>query len=82
MVVEQTLKLDGTGVRIYSVVYEAEFAMHGGFLVVRRDRINTERARRHIASNRREILFRQKYEARLDAWLREIRERAIIEVRM
>jgi peptidyl-prolyl cis-trans isomerase SurA len=30
----------------------------------------------------REILFRQKYEARLDAWLREIRERAIIEVRM
>ena len=30
----------------------------------------------------REILFRQKYEARLDAWLREIRERAVIEVRM
>ena len=36
------------------------------------------RARQQI----REILFRQKYEARLDAWLREIRERAIIEVRM
>ena len=30
----------------------------------------------------REILFRQKYEARLDAWLREIRERAVIEIRM
>jgi peptidyl-prolyl cis-trans isomerase SurA len=30
----------------------------------------------------REILFRQKYEARFDAWLREIRERAVIEVRM
>ncbi|MBM3219106.1 MAG: hypothetical protein FJZ38_10585 [Candidatus Rokubacteria bacterium] len=30
----------------------------------------------------REILFRQKYEARLDVWLREIRERAVIEVRM
>jgi len=30
----------------------------------------------------RDILFRQKYEARLDAWLREIRERAVIEVRM
>jgi peptidyl-prolyl cis-trans isomerase SurA len=30
----------------------------------------------------REILFRQKYEARLEAWLREIRERAVIEVRM
>ena len=30
----------------------------------------------------REILFRQKYEARHDAWLREIRERAVIEVRM
>ena len=36
------------------------------------------RARQQI----REILFRQKYEARLDAWLREIRARAIIEVRM
>jgi peptidyl-prolyl cis-trans isomerase SurA len=30
----------------------------------------------------RDILFRQKYETRLEAWLREIRERAIIEVRM
>jgi peptidyl-prolyl cis-trans isomerase SurA len=36
------------------------------------------RARQQI----REILFRQKYEARLDAWLREIRGRAVIEVRM
>jgi peptidyl-prolyl cis-trans isomerase SurA len=36
------------------------------------------RARQQI----REILFRQKYEARFDAWLREIRERAVIEVRM
>ena len=36
------------------------------------------RARQQI----RDILFRQKYEARLDAWLREIRERAVIEVRM
>jgi peptidyl-prolyl cis-trans isomerase SurA len=30
----------------------------------------------------REILFRQKYEARLEAWLKEIKQRAIIEVRM
>jgi peptidyl-prolyl cis-trans isomerase SurA len=30
----------------------------------------------------REILFRQKYEARLAAWLKEIKQRAIIEVRM
>jgi peptidyl-prolyl cis-trans isomerase SurA len=30
----------------------------------------------------REILFREKYEARLDAWLKEIKQRAIIEVRM
>ena len=30
----------------------------------------------------RDILFREKYEARLDAWLREIKQRAIIEVRM
>jgi peptidyl-prolyl cis-trans isomerase SurA len=36
------------------------------------------RARQQI----REILFRQKYEARLDTWLREIKQRAIIEVRM
>jgi peptidyl-prolyl cis-trans isomerase SurA len=30
----------------------------------------------------REILFRQKYDARLEAWLKEIKRRAIIEVRM
>ena len=30
----------------------------------------------------RDILFREKYDARLDAWLREIKQRAIIEVRM
>jgi peptidyl-prolyl cis-trans isomerase SurA len=30
----------------------------------------------------REILYRQKYEARLDAWLKEIKQRAIIQVRM
>jgi peptidyl-prolyl cis-trans isomerase SurA len=37
-----------------------------------------QRARQQI----REILFREKYEARLDAWLKEIKQRAIIEVRM
>jgi peptidyl-prolyl cis-trans isomerase SurA len=36
------------------------------------------RARQQI----RDILFREKYDARLDAWLKEIRQRAIIEVRM
>ncbi len=30
----------------------------------------------------RDILFREKYETRLDAWLKEIKQRAIIEVRM
>jgi peptidyl-prolyl cis-trans isomerase SurA len=30
----------------------------------------------------REILYRQKYDARMDAWLKEIKQRAIIEVRM
>lgn len=30
----------------------------------------------------KEILFREKYEARLDAWLREIKQRAVIEVRL
>jgi peptidyl-prolyl cis-trans isomerase SurA len=37
-----------------------------------------ERARQQI----RDILFREKYEARLDAWLSEIKQRAIIEVRL
>jgi peptidyl-prolyl cis-trans isomerase SurA len=37
-----------------------------------------QRARQQV----RDILFREKYEARLSAWLREIKERAIIEVRM
>jgi peptidyl-prolyl cis-trans isomerase SurA len=36
------------------------------------------RARQQI----RDILFREKYEARFDAWLKEIKQRAIIEVRM
>ncbi len=36
------------------------------------------RARQQI----REILFRQKYDTRLEAWLREIKQRAIIEVRL
>lgn len=36
------------------------------------------RARQQI----KDILFREKYEARLDAWLKEIRQRAIIEVRL
>jgi peptidyl-prolyl cis-trans isomerase SurA len=30
----------------------------------------------------REILFREKFEARLDAWLKEIKKRAVIEVRL
>jgi hypothetical protein len=30
----------------------------------------------------RDILYREKYESRLQAWLKEIKERAIIEVRM
>jgi len=30
----------------------------------------------------RDILFREKYEARLEAWLKEIKQRAIIEVRL
>jgi peptidyl-prolyl cis-trans isomerase SurA len=37
-----------------------------------------ERARQQI----RDILFRQKYEVRLAAWLKEIKQRAIIEVRL
>lgn len=37
-----------------------------------------QRARQQV----RDILFRQKYEARLEAWLKEVKQRAIIEVRM
>jgi peptidyl-prolyl cis-trans isomerase SurA len=37
-----------------------------------------ERARQQI----RDILFREKYESRLEAWLKEIKQRAIIEVRL
>jgi hypothetical protein len=37
-----------------------------------------QRARQQV----RDILFRQKYDARMQAWLKEIKERAIIEVRM
>jgi peptidyl-prolyl cis-trans isomerase SurA len=36
------------------------------------------RARQQI----RDILFREKYEARFDNWLKEIKQRAIIEVRL
>jgi len=35
-----------------------------------------------IRSQIRDILFRQKYETRQEAWLKEIKQRAIIEVRM
>lgn len=37
-----------------------------------------QRARQQV----KDILFRQKYEARLEAWLKEIKRRAIIEVRL
>jgi peptidyl-prolyl cis-trans isomerase SurA len=37
-----------------------------------------QRARQQV----KDILFRQKYEARLEAWLKEIKQRAIIEVRL
>jgi parvulin-like peptidyl-prolyl isomerase len=30
----------------------------------------------------REILFREKYDARMEAWIQEIKRRALIEVRM
>ena len=42
------------------------------------DGAGVDRARQQI----RDILFREKYEARLDAWLKEIKQRAIIEVRL
>jgi peptidyl-prolyl cis-trans isomerase SurA len=37
-----------------------------------------QRARQQV----RDILFRQKYESRLEAWLKEIRQRAVIDVRL
>ena len=35
-----------------------------------------------VKSQIRDILFREKYDARLDAWLKEIKQRAIIDVRL
>ena len=35
-----------------------------------------------VKSQIREILFREKFETRLDAWLKEIKQRAIIDVRL
>jgi parvulin-like peptidyl-prolyl isomerase len=37
-----------------------------------------QRARQQV----REILFRQKYEARHESWIKEMKQRAIVEVRM
>jgi len=48
---------------------ESKDSLEGGGLV---------RAKQQI----REILFREKYETRLEAWLKEIKQRAIIEVRL
>ncbi|HET9488670.1 MAG TPA: peptidylprolyl isomerase [Methylomirabilota bacterium] len=39
-------------------------------------------ALQRIRQQAREILFRQKYEARLEEWLKEVKQRAIVEVRM
>src|SRR5207244_3954110 len=35
-----------------------------------------------VRSQIREILFREKFETRLDVWLREIKQRAVIDVRL
>jgi len=48
---------------------EAKEMLEGGAL---------QRARQQV----KDILFRQKYETRLEAWLKEIKQRAIIEVRL
>ena len=39
-------------------------------------------ALQRIRQQAREILFRQKYDARLEEWLKEVKQRAIVEVRM
>jgi peptidyl-prolyl cis-trans isomerase SurA len=51
------------------------------FRLESREALEGERLRR-LRQQVRDILYRQKYEARLEAWLREIKARAIIEVRM
>ena len=38
--------------------------------------------RQNEAQQVREILYREKYDARMEAWIKEIKQRAIIEVRM
>jgi parvulin-like peptidyl-prolyl isomerase len=39
-------------------------------------------ALQRVRQQAREILYREKYEARMEAWIKEIKQRAIIEVRM
>ena len=39
-------------------------------------------ALQRVRQQAREILFREKYEARMEAWIKEIKQRAIIEVRL
>jgi peptidyl-prolyl cis-trans isomerase SurA len=51
------------------------------FRLESREALEGERLQR-LRQQVRDILYRQKYEARLEAWLREIKDRAIIEVRM
>jgi peptidyl-prolyl cis-trans isomerase SurA len=51
------------------------------FRLESREALEGERWQR-LRQQVRDILYRQKYEARLETWLREIKERAIIEVRM
>jgi peptidyl-prolyl cis-trans isomerase SurA len=46
-----------------------------------RDRLAGE-AMQRVRQQVRDILFRQKFEARLEAWLEEMKERSIVEVRM
>ena len=48
------------------------------FRLESRDSLQAASIRQQI----RDILFRQQYESRLEVWLKEIKQRAIIEVRL
>jgi peptidyl-prolyl cis-trans isomerase SurA len=63
-----------------SLPYRSELGYHL-FRLESRETLD-EAGMMRVKQQIREILFREKYEARREAWLREIRQRAIIEVRM
>lgn len=74
---EQILKLRAGEI---SRPYRSQIGYHV-FRLESKEALDGETLQR-VRQQVRDILFREKYEARMDAWIQEIKRRAIIEVRM